>query len=575
MRRMTLVALLPLAAVACSDDVSGPNGNNGPPGVPSVGDILTLNVPRDVDDPCDASPDARDGRVVEVTANTVVVVDTANPSGDLSDQQYSALADEFEEWGYPVVVDYFGEPSDLDENERVIAFFTRAVNQYTEEDDEGFIFGLFWPGDLFSSTGTGNCATSNEAEILYLAVPDPDGLAGEEIAADIIRGSAVGTMGHEMQHLVNASRRIYFPPTSNQFEVIWLNEGLSHITEELMFFERTGSGPGGNIDVEWLRDEQLRLDAFNQFQVQNFIRFAIFLEEPETDTASLVNAEGTLASRGSDWHFLRYAADRLGSAVQADFWSDLVNTELNGLPNLTQALGTAPEPWIRDWSAAVYADDEVSGDAVFQFPSWNLREIYPAFEDANGNQIYPEYPLALSELTDDAPLELDIGGLSAAYVQVEVPPTGTATVTLSAGEAALEELRVSVVDASTAEVTQHEGDGAAEISLEGGTTGTTYVLAVLNASTTATSMLPLQLESDGAGPPLVASAASRERASASRGPLALGAALATSGAAVPLRAVNHRFHLDFLERAQRQLTPRIAHARRAYRERAWSRDVIR
>lgn len=574
MRRMTLVALLPLAAVACSDDVSGPSGNNGPPGVPSVGDILTLNVPRDVDEPCDASPDARDGRVVEVTANTVVVVDTANPSGDLSDQQYSALADEFEEWGYPVVVDYFGEPSDLDENERVIAFFTRAVNQYTEEGDDGFIFGLFFPGDLFPKTSSG-CPTSNLAEILYLAVPDPDGEAGEEVSADLIRGSAVATMGHEMQHLVNASRRIYFPPTSNQFEVIWLNEGLSHITEELMFFERTSTEPGGNIDVEWLRDEQLRLDAFNQFQVQNFIRFAIFLEEPETDTASLVNAEGTLASRGSDWHFLRYAADRLGSAAQADFWSDLVNTELNGLPNLTQALGTAPEPWIRDWSAAVYADDEVSGDAVFQFPSWNLREIYPAFEDANGNQIYPEYPLALSELSDDAPLELDIGGLAAAYVQVEVPPTGTATVTLSAGEAALEELRVSVIDASTAEVTQHEGDGAAEISLEGGTTGTTYVLAVLNASTTATSMLPLQLESDGAGPPLVASAASRERASASRGPLALSAALATSGAAVPLRAVNHRFHLDFLERAQRQLTPRIAHARRAYRERAWSRDVIR
>lgn len=560
MRRMSSVALLTVVGLACSDNVSGPSGNNGDPDLPSVGDVLTLNVPRDVDDPCDASPDAREGRVVAVTANTIVVVDPDNPSGGLSDEQYSGLGDQFDEWGYPVVAEYFGEPSDLDENGRVIAFFTRAVNEYTEEGDEGLIFGLFWPGDLFPTTGgTDGCATSNVAEVLYLAVPDPNHDAGREVSADAIRRFAVGTMGHEMQHLVNASRRLFERPTADAFETIWLNEGLSHATEELMFFERAGVEPGANIDVEWLQGSESRADAFNEFQIQNLDRFAGFLEAPGTDSASLLNTEGTLASRGSDWHFLRYAADRHGS--EADFWWNLVNTNLIGLQNLTEALGTDPETWIREWSAAVYADDEASTDPEFQFPSWNLRDIYPAFEN-NGDQIYPEYPLALNALTDAEPLDLDIAGMAVAYVQVDVPAAGTATVRLSSdGGVMPDSLRLSVVNASTGVVNQLAGDDAAEVTLEGGDSATTFVLAALNPARTATSRLPLQFESEGAGPALVASAAAHQRTLASRGVFAL------SASTVPLPAINHRFHVAFLERARRHLTPRVAHAREVYRER--------
>lgn len=577
MRRMTFVALLPVAALACSDDVSGPSGNNGGTDLPSVGDFLTLNVPRDVDEPCEANPDASDGRVVAVTPTSIVVVDTANPPNGLSDEDYADLGDDFDEYGYPVVTQYFGDPSDLDENERVISFFTRAVNEYTEDGDDGFVFGLFWPGDLFQATGTNGCATSNYAEVLYLAVPDQDGEAGPPVSEDAIRNTAVSTMGHEMQHLVNASRRLYVSPTADAFETIWLNEGLSHATEELMFFERTGSEPGMNIDIVWLRDGPdcvspadanvpERICAFNQFQIQNFTRFASFLEDPDTAAASLLNTEGTLASRGSDWHFLRYAADRHGA--EADFWWDLVNTDVNGLQNLTQAIGTDPENWIRDWSAAVYADDEAVDSEDFQFPSWDLRSIYPAFQDENDNQIYPEYPLAVHELTDAASVDLEVAGMAAAYVQVEVPATGTATVTLgSAGGAPPAQLRLSVVNTATGEVAQHAGDDAAEVTLEGGLSGATYVLAALNASTAPNEMLSLQFESDGAGAAIVANAASRNKALQTRGPLALSAAM------VPLPAVNQRFHVEFLERARRQLTPRIPHARQVYHERRRLRDL--
>lgn len=579
MRRITLVALLPLTAIACSDDVSGPSGNTGVPGLPSVGDPLALNVPADVDDPCEATPDEHEGVVVAVTSNTIVVVDTENPPSGLSDEEYVDIAGDFDAWGYPVVTQYFGEPSDVDENERVIAFFTRAVNEYTKDGDDGFVFGLFWPGDLFQATGNNACATSNYAEVLYLAVPDPGGDVGLSVTQDAIRNTAASTMGHELQHLVNASRRLYVSPTAPAFETIWLNEGLSHAAEELMFFERTGAEPGTNIDIEWLRDgpdcvspaganAPERICAFNQFQIQNFTRFANFLEDPDTSAASLLNTEGTLASRGSDWHFLRYAADRHGA--EADFWWDLVNTDLNGLPNLTQAIGTDPETWIRDWSAAVYADDEAVDGEEFGFPSWDMRSIYPAFQDENDEQIYPEYPLTVHELTDAAAVDVDVAGMAVAYVQVDVPPTGTATVTvtLPAGAGAPPaQLQLSVINTSTGAVAQHAGDDAAEVTLEGGASGARYVLAALNASTNPDGTLGLRFESEGAGAAAVANAASRDEALLSRGSFPLSAAM------VPMPAVNHRFHVEFLERAQRHLTPRIAQARRVYNERQRLRDL--
>jgi hypothetical protein len=67
------------------------------------------------------------GRVVAVTEHTIVVVDTLNPASQLNDSDYARFGGDFDRWGYSVVTENFGEPSDLDENGHVIAFFTRAV----------------------------------------------------------------------------------------------------------------------------------------------------------------------------------------------------------------------------------------------------------------------------------------------------------------------------------------------------------------------------------------------------------------------------------------------------------------
>lgn len=557
MRRTALLALVPLATIGCSD-IFG-SSDDGGSGGPSVGDILTFNVPRTGENGCEATANPRVGEVVGVTSQTIVVADTLAPPNGLGHEAYAQLGADFDRWGYSVVEQYFGEPSDLDENGRVIAFFTEAVNQLSDRQGDSIIFGMFWPGDLFPAE---DCATSNYAEIFYMAVADQNGTVGPEVDSTAIRRSAVSTMGHEFQHLVNAARRLYEPPQATDFEEVWLNEALSHITEELMFFERTNAEPGQNIDVDWLRQADTRSSAFNDFQIQNVQRLAIFLEAPDTAAASLLDPDAPLASRGSGWHFMRYAADRKGS--QADIWWDLVNTANSGMTNLQQVLDANVDNWVRDWSAAVFADDEAPVDARFTFPSWNMRDIYPAIQSRD-EQVYPEYPLRIRELDDSQPVDLDLAAMTAAFLQIGVESGDTATITFtSGGGEPPSELRVSVVNVENGEVSQVAGSDAGTIELEG---SGTYVVVPAHISD-AEATLALNVASEHATPTL-ASVSPRPSTNARDLPLSLSVGPTSSGASLPV--VDDHFHIEFLERAQRELAPRVANARRVYQRRQLER----
>src|SRR5205814_2024452 len=83
----------------------------------------------------------------------------------------------------------------------------------------------------------------------------------------------VSTTAHEFQHLINASRRLYVNTTATDFEEVWLNEGLSHVAEELLFYNQSaGLAPRMDIDTLKLRLSQKNIDAYNFDQFSNFGR---------------------------------------------------------------------------------------------------------------------------------------------------------------------------------------------------------------------------------------------------------------------------------------------------------------
>jgi len=395
-------------------------------GVPSVGDLMNLNVAQG----CSGALDTRVGQVRSIGQHVIVVSDTANPPGGFTTAQYDSIALEFDSLAYAVDTTNFGGPTDLDTNQRVVAFYTRAVNELSPPASSVVVLGFFTARDLFSSAPA-SCPRSNEGEMFYMLVPDPTGVVNSNVrTVSFVRGSTVGTMAHELQHLINGSRRIYLNGTwSGLLEEVWLNEGLSHIAEELVFYRASvGLAPRGNIVVTQLTtgpNASRRVAAFNTYANPNFGRWRGWLQRP--DTSGPVKNVDALASRGATWSFLRYSSDRV-NGVETAFWSSLVNTQTVGTANLSSAIGGASvDDWVRDWTAANYDDDAVAGVASqYTHPSWSFRSLYTAL---NGS-----YQLVPRPLTNGVGLTLSYSrGGGTAYARFGVPASGFAQVTALSG----------------------------------------------------------------------------------------------------------------------------------------------
>jgi uncharacterized protein YjdB len=406
------------------------SGSGSLAAVPLVGDQVSYNTSRTS---C-TNATMRAGTVVAVTTRAVVVADNANPAGGFTSDEYASIGQEFDNLVHPVVTSNFGTAADIDANDgRSVVFYTRAVNELTPAGSEAVVGGFFHPRDLFPKTATdpsNACSTSNEAEMFYMLVPDPAGEVNGNVRSKAsVRRGTVGVLAHEYQHLINASRRL-FVNNAPAFEEVWLNEGLSHIAEELMFYHASGLSPRQNINLTTLRSSQTILDAVNAYQVSNFGRLIEYLEDPEARSPYANDDE--LATRGATWQLLRYAADR-SSTAQQTLWFNLANSRTAGVANFTAVFGGGFIPLVRDWATAQYADDAVAQTAAtLQHPSWNFRSIIPALIN---NTSPPPYPLKTRTLVAGTSLSLTLGGGSAAYLRfgVGASTTGKISPTSSGG----------------------------------------------------------------------------------------------------------------------------------------------
>jgi hypothetical protein len=362
------------------------------------------------------NPISRTGRVVAVTERAVVLADVDNPAGGFTDQDYQAFGTAFDNLVWPVDTRNFGEPADIDGNGRVVIFFTRAVNNLTVKQDE-FIGGFFFGRDLFPKRDvprprrlTG-CPGSNEAEMFYMRVPEP---GRQNFGLEDVRRGTVATLAHEFQHLINASRRLYVNNAQTIQEEVWLNEALSHIAEDLVFYETSSLGPRQNIDINRVRSSQRIVDAFNEHAAANFGRFRRYLQNPQA--ASLLGKD-ELPTRGAGWAFLRYAADRKGGSEQ-QLWFDLANAQNTGLANLRERLTPNPIDWMQDWTMSVYTDGAVPNVEQPRFiqPSWHFRSIY------TGLQGVGRYPLQTIQLQNATTSSFSLQAGGAAYLRFGVLP---------------------------------------------------------------------------------------------------------------------------------------------------------
>lgn len=398
---------------------------------PALGTTVQLNV--NSDDAC-TNRKNHTARIAAVSNAAIVAVDSGVPTGGFTDAEYASFAATFDTLIFALDTSAFGAPADLDGNGRVLIFFTQAVNQLTPKGSGGYIGGFFYSRDLFPDDSTsgsplGACPASNQGEMFYVPVVDANQTYNEFFADKAaLQIELIGTLAHEFQHLINASRRLYVVQTGNWDEDTWLNEGMSHIAEELLYFHEAGFAPKQNLGLQTVAGNQAALNAINNYQVQNMARLEDYLKAPGINSPYAPN--DSLATRGATYQLLRYALD-LSANSNSSYLHALINTQNTGMTNFNAVFSATFPNLITAVQQQVIAnffnDQGIAIDSKYAFPSWNYRDVI-------GNGLnHKVNPLATQTLAGASATTFTLTGGGAGYGRFRVEAGVTASLTSASG----------------------------------------------------------------------------------------------------------------------------------------------
>ncbi|MCK8827341.1 carboxypeptidase-like regulatory domain-containing protein [Natroniella acetigena] len=141
---------------------------------------------------------------------------------DLELNTVDRLVEEFDTNIYPTLTEKFGQPSDVDNNEKIMVLLTKFNNPNTS--------GFFYPDDLRRDV-----EETNFNDLVYLNLEKGTGR------------NLYPTLAHQFQHLIFYNQKL---AANRQVDDIWINEGLAKLAEKLTGYIDSGqegwSWDGGN-----------------------------------------------------------------------------------------------------------------------------------------------------------------------------------------------------------------------------------------------------------------------------------------------------------------------------------------
>ncbi|OGG49194.1 MAG: hypothetical protein A3F84_07520 [Candidatus Handelsmanbacteria bacterium RIFCSPLOWO2_12_FULL_64_10] len=249
--------------------------------------------------------------------------------------QIQAMLEEFDRTAYPLVTSVFGKESDVDGDGRVLFLFTRLVNRV------GGIAGFYSAASALPTSRGGN---GNLSDMMYLS-PDRE------------PGFYRSLLAHEFQHLVNFNQHV-LARMGGESEDSWLNEGLSHLTEDLVGDHALG-GNNGLVETFLAHPERFSLTG-----------------------EALLN----LGVRGAAYLFLRGLVDQKGQGILGP----LTQTGKAGPANVEAVIGQPFADLYRGWAARLFLsgtklNDDPAYSYTFPFlteATTGRRAVPPPREDA-------------------------------------------------------------------------------------------------------------------------------------------------------------------------------------------------
>lgn len=244
-----------------------------------------------------------------VGTNVICYVDTSVGSDLFADADVQTLCSGFDGIA-KVEQDLLGAISDVDGNGKLKAVFTKQINCLGAMAG-GIITGYFYAVDLFEQTSQN--PLSNESENIYAMVPDPNrsitcsgGSKGPQISSEFAMSNLLpAVLPHELQHAISYNQHVFV--NGGAAEEDWLNEGMSHLAEDLM-----------------------------GYNVENPSRYAMWLASPSTYGLVTQNSPN-LMERGAAYLFMRFLYEQ--AADGSAFLKGLENTSRRGVENIEAAFG--------------------------------------------------------------------------------------------------------------------------------------------------------------------------------------------------------------------------------------------
>ncbi len=357
------------------------------PGDVTVGTVLTVRFPGFDTNTCTDSVDL--GVIVrKVGTRATIVEDTLNPAGGFVTADFDALAADFDGTIYDVDVDFFGAPSDIDANSRIVIVITKEVNKLTTSSPLAFVSSA----DLFP---VASCPASNEGEYYWSRAPDPLGMFGAGIytLADARLDGRV-LLAHEFTHIIQFSRRM---AAGGSFMTSFMLEGGATAAQEFVGFEYESRMDGQNYTADVIY-ETLGADPNGYYSFMgdllgyfgyDFIDGSI-PGAPEECTWVGSEIDGTagpcnLAARlpyGPTWSLIRQGIDLYGAGDTRAVHRALVDyAGAPGFAAIETVFGKTIGEMMAVWAAMLYVDDRFVDPAfdMFQFANWNLRTLEDAW----------------------------------------------------------------------------------------------------------------------------------------------------------------------------------------------------
>jgi hypothetical protein len=390
---------------------------------PAVGSVRTFHV-RSTFSATSPAWKAVGAKLQYAGSTMLLYVDTLAPSDGFTPAQLQGFGEYSDSILVPIDTAAFGQPSDVDQNGRVIMLMSPVVNGDTPKatcSTQGFVAGFFDPEDFTSDS------VSNQGEIFYSIVPDSNGTVSCAHTVDDVQFDVPATFLHELQHLINFSQHVIV--SGGQPGASWIDEGLSILAEELgsLHYEQQCPSPSCRTDPA-----QIFPDSSQGFIQDFLVDSYLFALLPDSASVTLhTDDQNGFAWRGGDWLLMRWLGDQYGSGI----FKALERGPSDGVADIESATGQAFPQLFANFGLALYTDSlpglpRATAPTADRFVSRNVSQLwarlYTTAGPANGFPL--AMPIVLRPITTDTTTALlDPGTMS--FFRLDTP-SSAATMTV-------------------------------------------------------------------------------------------------------------------------------------------------